>query len=74
MGNYYAGQRTDIVSNGAPVDLDFEVKQILVMSDTVLNANCMTCVLFNEKVVGVRDSYDPDFGIKVPPSLGWYLH
>lgn len=43
MGYYYASQRTDIVNNGAYVDLHFEVKQILVMSDTVLNANRMTC-------------------------------
>lgn len=43
MGDYYASQRTDIVNNGAYVDLHSEVKQILVMSDTVLNANRMTC-------------------------------
>lgn len=72
MDEYYASQRTGITSNGTPVNLHFEVKQILVMSDTVLNANCMTGysasnVLINEKVVGVRDSYGPDFGIKAPP-------
>lgn len=72
MDEYYASQRTGITSNGTPVNLHFEVKQILVMSDTVLNANCMTGysasnVLINEKVVGVRDSYGPDFGITAPP-------
>ena len=72
MDEYYTSQRTGIVNNGIPVNLHFEVKQILVMSDTVLNPNCKSgysagVVLINEKVVGVRDSYGPNFGIMPPP-------
>ena len=62
MDEYYTSQRTGIVKNGNPENLHFEVKQILVMSDTVLNPTCKTgysaaVVLLNEKVIGVRGSY-----------------
>ncbi len=72
MDEYYTSQRTGIIKNGNPENLHFEVKQILVMSDTVLNPTCKTgysagVVLLNERVVAVRDSYGPDFGIKQPP-------
>ena len=42
MDEYYTSQRTGIVKNGNPENLHFEVKQILVMSDTVLNPTCKT--------------------------------
>lgn len=72
MDEYYTSQRTGIVKNGNPENLHFEVKQILVMSDTVLNPTCKTgysaaVVLLNEKVIGVRSSYGPNFGIMAPP-------
>lgn len=62
MDEYYTSQRTGIVKNGNPENLHFEVKQILVMSDTVLNPTCKSdygpaTVLLYEKVIAVRDSY-----------------